>query len=95
MIIRHLRIAVGHAALRLALRSLIACTLSCRNHSFSDGVSIRGALEVTGFGLCEAVVAVTEFLSPPGFKVVSIQACASGRIARSRLRISCSAIFRS
>jgi len=84
----HLRIAVGHAALRLSLRSLIARTLPCRNHSFSDGVSIRGAFEVTGVGLCEAVVAIAEFLSPPSFKVVSMFISDRLNQRRSRAKLS-------
>ena len=41
----------GYAACRRTFSNLIACTLSCRSHPISDGVSIRGAFEIAGFRL--------------------------------------------
>ncbi len=62
----------GYAACRRTFRDLIARTLSCRSHSTSDGVSIRGAFEVPGFRLRETVETVAKFFVPPDFKVVAM-----------------------
>ena len=45
---------------------------SCRNKSISDGVSIRGVFEVESFRPGKAVVAESECLPPPSFKVLSM-----------------------
>ena len=62
----------SQAACRRLFSNLIACTLSCRNNTISDAVSIRGAFEVASFGLSEAVEAVAELFLPPVFKFVAM-----------------------
>jgi hypothetical protein len=51
---------------RLAIAAVLA--LSCLSNAISDGVSIRSACEVAGFGLGERFEAEAESLAPPVFE---------------------------
>ena len=64
---------LGNHCLHAALRGWwIACFKSCRSNSTSDGVSIRGVFEVTSFRPGKFVEPVSDFLSPPVFKFLSM-----------------------
>ena len=53
-----------------ALAFSTVCLRSSRKEASSDGVSILGTEEVTGFALGEPVKAVTEDFAPPSFEFI-------------------------